>query len=164
VPGPLDIDPLPHPSTAAGPELAEGWTAWWQAIVALPKPSPHAPAGRGVADAFAPPDFPGLAAWPTLREVVARRWPQAHDWHSRRKDVGLATMALPGPNNSRIVAEVARRLGRPVPPFSLDLIVLPVRDDEVRRVHETRYLVPERVYDGPGWADRLRPLVTALSS
>jgi hypothetical protein len=61
-----------------------------------------------------------------------------------------------------LVQEVERSLGRPVKPFVLELILLPVRDDEVRRVHETRYLVPEQVYDGPGWPDVLRPLVISL--
>jgi hypothetical protein len=47
-----------------------------------------------------------------------------------------------------VALEVERELGRPLRPFRLDLVLLPVRDTTVRRVSDERYLVPERVFDG----------------
>ena len=38
------------------------------------------------------------------------------------------------------------------------------RSEEIREVTPTRYLVPESVYDGPGWTRWLRPVVTRLVS
>lgn len=49
-----------------------------------------------------------------------------------------------------------------VRPFLAEFVVLRVLDDEIRRVGESRYLVPERVYDGPRFAGWLRELVTRL--
>ncbi|WP_214102667.1 hypothetical protein [Acrocarpospora catenulata] len=42
------------------------------------------------------------------------------------------------------MAGVENELGREARPFSLELIVLPVQDDEIRAIHPHRYLVPER--------------------
>jgi len=38
-------------------------------------------------------------------------------------------------------------------------VVLPVRDEQVRPAGADRYLVPERLYDGPGWPGLLRGLL-----
>jgi hypothetical protein len=177
VPGPVEIDPVPVPSGAArdaglSAELAEGWTAWWHAAVREPARDPAA-AGFPAAEldgallarpamSLRPPDFDGLRPWPALREIAVRRWPQAHQWHSARKRAGVRVMAMAQPDNGRVVREVERSLGHRVRPFLLELIVLPVRDDEVRRVWEGRFLVPERVYDGPGWVDILQRMVVRL--
>ena len=37
--------------------------------------------------------------------------------------------------DGRVVKDLERRLGRTAPPFGAALLVLPVRDDEVRPVH-----------------------------
>jgi hypothetical protein len=163
VPGPLDISPLPARSTAPDADLATGWLAWWHAIVAMPAPVPPRPGA-----AFVPPDaglhppgFERLVPWPSLRDVVAGRWEEAHDWHSARKGAALAA-GRHIPRHSReneVVSRVERELRRRVAPFLLDLVALPVLDDEVRPVGGGRYLVPERVYDGPTWPDVLRDLV-----
>jgi hypothetical protein len=87
------------------------------------------------------------------------RWLEAHEWHSARKRSGVDGLLPLRPDNTRVVADVERSLGRNVRPFVLELIVLPVRDEEIRRV---RYLVPERVYDGPGWPDILQRTVVRL--
>jgi hypothetical protein len=178
VPGPLEIDPVPAPSTssAVGAQLAEGWTAWWDAIVGRSAPDPVV-ASFTVADivaeldpsafpapdeTFSPPDFPGLRQWPALREPMERRWLEAHEWHSAHKRSRVdGRLPLP-PNNSRVVADVERALGRDVRPFLLELIVLPVRDEAIRRVRDGRYLVPERLYYGPGWPDVLQRMVVRL--
>jgi hypothetical protein len=171
VPGPLEIDPPPPPSaTEPGPDLAEGWTAWWHAVVRQPRPAGPAAADRSLAPpgfaapdmSFGPPDFAGLTGWPALHEVVIRRWIEAHEWHSRRKRAAADRLPRNGSVENRVVREVERSLGRPVPPFVVEFVVLPVRDEQVRRVHEGRYLVPERVHDGTGWADELRRVVNRL--
>ncbi len=61
----------------------------------------------------------------------------------------------------RLSGSESWRIGRQVKPFSLESIVLPVLDDQVRQV---RYLAPRRVCDGPGWRDILRPSITALGT
>ena len=186
VPGPLDLDPVPPPSSwdAESPgdaaqraaELTEGWAAWWEGALHRPPPDPVALRLSGLAaelggsglpryeTLFMPPDFDGLRPWPALREVSTRRWLEAHEWHGARKRAGVAAMMRSRPDNGRVVREVEAALGRRVRPFVLELVVVPVRDDEVRRVIQGRYLVPERLYEGPGWADVLRRLVVRLGS
>ena len=59
----------------------------------------------------------------------------------------------------QVVAELERELGRKARPFSLDFVLLPVRDEQVRPAGTDRYLVPERVYDGLRWPEVLRGLL-----
>ncbi|GES27485.1 hypothetical protein Aple_103850 [Acrocarpospora pleiomorpha] len=165
VPGPLDVEPLPDrrtdPSDAA--ELAEGWLAWWRSLVTAPSTTlPLDRQNPPVAWSFTPPAFSGLHGFPALRQAVAGHWEEAHRWHSAQKSVGLASglhlhEKVP---TGQVVAEVENELGRKARPFSLELVVLPVRDDEIRPVGPYRYLVPERVHDGPRWPGLLRSLVT----
>jgi hypothetical protein len=162
VPGMADIEPLPDPSTGLpdAAELAAGWLAWWQSLVDLPPVSP--PSGQAhppAVLAFGPPDFPGLASWPALQRVVTRRWRQAHDWHTARMKAGLEAGIHGDARIGQVVADLERELGRKARPFSLDLVLLPVRDEQVRPVGPDRYMVPERVYDGPRWPRLLRGLL-----
>lgn len=180
VPGPLDIDPVPPPSPTEveghrarqrADEMAEGWAAWWDVEVHQAQEPPLVAQlvgeldGRGYRRpdfSYRPPDFDGLRRWPYLREVVERRWMEALQWKGGRERP--FDRAFRSPDNGAVVRDVERWLGRPVRPFRLELIVLPVRDDEVRRVWDERYLVPERVYEGPGWPDILQRLVVRLGS
>ena len=162
VPGPVDIDPLPDPSTdrSEAAELAAGWLAWWQSLIALPPLSPPFDrAHRPAVLAFGPPGFPGLADWPALQRVVTRRWRQADDWHTARMKAGLEAGPHGGARTGQVVADLERELGRKARPFSLDLVLLPVRDDQVRPIGPDRFLVPEGVYDGPRWPGLLRGLL-----
>ncbi len=163
VPGPIDIDQLPDPPQAEpGKQVAEGWLAWWHALLQVPSPTLPGSACPYPVGAFSPPDFSGLARWPALHEVVARRWKTAQEWHSARKRAGVAAMTHHG-REPFLVREVERSLGRRVAPFSLDLVLLPVRNDKIRHVQGTRYLVPEHIYDAPGWAESLRALVVQVT-
>jgi hypothetical protein len=155
---------------------AEAWLSWWEALTRKPR----SPSG-GVADLaaelklmagppppevlFFPPDFPGLAHWPVLARVVARRWPEANRWHTQRKIAGVSGLRRrpPSARESRLVAEVERELGRRVPPFDLEFTLLPVRDREIRQLAATRYLVPETVYGGSDWIEWLRALVLRIA-
>jgi hypothetical protein len=163
MPGPLDIDPLPQPSVPSPTGLDEGWLGWWHTLIDNPRPAslslthPHAEL------TFSPPDFTGLTAWPTLREIVSHRWMEAHNWHTARKQAGVRSGSHKSLRENQVVAGVERSLGRRVAPFSLDFILLPVRDHEIREIQPTSYLVPEQVYDGPQWVDWLRGLVTRLA-
>jgi hypothetical protein len=175
VPGPLDIDALPEPSTGpdkrrfADPaqvlahDLVPGWLGWWDGLARMPRWRPEQMSGPPPQLAFLPPDFPGLARWPDLQRVVAERWQEGHEWHTRRKFAGIHH-DVPQPRESLLVLDVERELGRRVPAFELEFILLPVLDEEIREVTPTRYLVPESVYDGPGWTEWLRPLVLRLAS
>jgi hypothetical protein len=162
VPGAADVEPLPDPGTdpSNAAELAAGWLAWWHSLIELPPlPPPSDPADPPALLAFSPPDFPGLAAWPALRRAVTRRWIQADDWHNARKKAGLETGLHHNAPIGQVVAGLERELGRKARPFSLDFVLLPVRDEQVRPAGADRYLVPERVYDGPQWPGLLRALL-----
>lgn len=175
VPGPLDIEPLPEPTTGPDDNLAEGWSGWWTALTSQPRwPSGRLidlPAERAIMAGppparvqFVPPDFPGLARWPALQRVVARRWPEASRWHNDRKIAGIrAKRHRSSTMDGLVVAEVERTLGRRMPAFSVEFVVVPVRDTQIRRLTETRYLVPEAIYGEPDWAEWLRVLVMRLA-
>jgi hypothetical protein len=163
VPGPAEVDPLPERSTAPADdsELAAGWLAWWQALAgSLPLREPLAPSRLPSALVFTgPPDFAGLADWPVLRRVVAARWNEARDWHDRRKKAGLAAGHPHDLRTVQAVRDLERELGRPVKPFDLDFVLLPVRDGQIRQMGPTGYLIPERLYDGPRWPELVRELL-----
>ncbi len=161
VPGPLDFDLGAAASVATNGELAEQWLLWWKALLNLPAPRAEIPTELPEM-AYSPPDFPGLAQWPVLRERVLRRWSEAYDWHSDRKYAELRRHAVPSPHEGAVVRQVEESLGRAVRPFNVQFVLLPVADDTVRQANEARYLVPERVYDGPGWPDWLRGLVERI--
>jgi hypothetical protein len=57
------------------------------------------------------------------------------------------------------VHDLERELGRPVMPFELDFVILPVRDDQIRQTRPDRYLIPERLRDGSRWPQLLRDLL-----
>ena len=161
VPGPLDAelsaDPTADPADAA--ELAAGWQAWWRTVVLTVSD----PGDLTLARSFSPPDFTGLREWPALSRVVAGRWEAAARWHNTRKRTGLRAGLHHDPRMNTVVTEVEQELGRKARPFALDLVVVPVRDDEIRLVAPGRYLVPERVYDSPDWPGILRSLVVPVA-
>lgn len=162
VPGPLDDDGpalglaatasdggSAAPSSSARGDFAADWLAWWRAIAA----------GR---TEDARPDLDALAARPALARLAAAREREFHAWHGARKVAALRTAPVDGRREVHLVRALERRRGRAAAPFRLELLVLPVRDDEVRRVRADRYLVPERVYDAADWPERLEPLVVPL--
>jgi hypothetical protein len=163
VPGPAEIDPLPGRSAASGEEagLAAGWLAWWQALAGAPPLREPMDLSRLPSEmVFAgPPDFAGLAGWPVLQRVAAARWREANDWHNQRKRAGLAAGPQHDLRTVHTVNGLEQELGRPVKPFELDFVLLPVRDDQIRQVRPDRYLIPESLRDGPRWPRLLRELV-----
>jgi len=163
VPGPADIEPLPEPGTdpSHAAELAAGWLAWWHSLTGMPPLAPpsgmsHPPAVMAFSGSAG---FPGLAGWPVLQRAVARRWRQAQDWHNARMQAGLEAGLYHDRRTGQVVAGLERELGRAARPFSVDFVLLPVRDDQIRPAGADRYLVPERVHDGPQWPDLLRTLL-----
>jgi hypothetical protein len=163
VPGPAEIDALPERSTGAADagELAAGWLAWWQALAGqFPLREPLDPARLPSAMVFTgPPDFTGLADWPVLRRVVAARWDEATAWYRGRARAGLAAGPARDLRTVHGVQALERELGRPVKPFHLDFALLPVRDDQIRALRPGRYLVPQRLRDGPRWPELLRAVL-----
>ena len=163
IPGPAEIDTLPDRSAAPADqgELAAGWLAWWRALTeAPPLREPLNPPQLPSAMVFTrPPDFAGLAGWPVLQRVVAARWHEAKDWHDRRKWAGLAAGPARDMRTVQTVRDLKWELGRPVKPFELDFVLLPVRDDQIRQIRPDRYLVPESLRDGPRWPQLLRELL-----
>jgi hypothetical protein len=134
VPADLVVEPSPA-RTERGVDLdeaAEGWLHWWE---------------RALDGAFIDPA--DIERWPTLHRVVAGRWREATSWLSNRKRAA---------STGDVVKHLERELGR-APVFALDLPVLPVDEDELRRIGEDRWIVPERVYLDPAWPDRLSELV-----
>jgi hypothetical protein len=66
-------------------------------------------------------------------------------------------------DNGEVVRAVEAALGRRARPFRLDLTLLRVRDDRILRPEPDHYLVPERVYAGPGWPGWLRSVVERIA-
>jgi hypothetical protein len=160
VPGPLDIDRPPPPISTGDEVVCEQWLSWWYSLVA-PLLQPQ-PLDIGLEPALDTPDPLGLAPFPVLAALVAKRWPQVREWQIERQRHPMAQRDPHSMLANDVVRELERAWGRRVRPFSLDFVLLPVRDDEIRKVDEERYLVPERVYHGPGWEGWLRDLVTRI--
>lgn len=163
VPGPTDIELLPDPTTdpSHAGELAAGWLAWWHSLTGMPPLAPRPDMSRPPAVmAFTSSEgFQGLADWPVLHLAVSRRWRQAQDWHNARMQAGLDAGLHHDMRTGQVVAGLERELGRTARPFSVEFVLLPVRDDQIRPAGADRYLVPERVHDGPQWPDLLRRLL-----
>jgi len=156
VPGPADLDHPPAPISTSDETLGAEWLGWWYSLVA---PERRLPAPTFDAEpAYDTPDPLGLAPYPTLAAVVARRWREAMRWQNSRGHPAH-TMTV-----TNVVAEVERDLGRPVAPFNVEFLVLPVRDEVIRPVSEVRFLVPEPAMDGARWSAWLRTLFTRLGS
>lgn len=160
VPGPVDLDEPPAPRQPPGHVPGAEWLGWWLSLVdptgqrSIPRPD--------VEPADDTPDPLGLAPWPALRQVVAERWPEAHEWHVARQRDQLARLG-PAPSAAAdVVRRVERSLGRSLRPFSVEIVLLPVRDEVIRRVGQERYLVPERVHDSARWEVWLRDLVLRI--
>jgi hypothetical protein len=156
VPGPLALDPLPEPSVGPDADLGPAWLGWWRTVIGLPSWTYDASAVRQSYVDFCGPDVLGLARWPELQRVAADRWPEARQWHHRRDEQDGPRRSPPSPNLNEAVRDVERELDRPLRPIRLDMVVLPVRDGTIRRVSGERYLVPERVFDGPRFTEWLR--------
>jgi hypothetical protein len=168
IPGPLDIAELPAPTSVAPDDLVAGWVAWWTEIVrGGPADAPILPGDfTGMVSA----DFPALAGWPALQSVARARWDEAMAWHASRKQdlqsrrFGLGEPALPAWGSAHLSETLelwGRRLGRQA---HLELAVLPVIDHEIRTATENRYLVSERSYNQPGFAEALTAHIERLWS
>jgi hypothetical protein len=156
VPGPLDLDHPPAPISAADDTLAEQWLGWWHSLVA---PGRSALAGAALEPAHGSPDPLGLAPYPALAALVTRRWTQVLEWERGAR----TPPQIPPPSTiNEVVRDVQTAAGRPIRPFKLEFVLLPVRDDVIREVTPERYLVPARVYDTPQWSEWLRDLVTRI--
>jgi hypothetical protein len=163
IPGPLELDPAPAPSASRGTrdQLAREWWGWWHSLVDAPGQD-RDPAQPVPEPAYDTPDPLGLAGRPALSALVARRWPEVRDWQNERTRSGVTEHLPPPLVDVQVVQDFERAVGRPARPFDVELIVLPVRDDVVRWVFDHRYLVPERVYDGPAWPPWLRDLLRRI--
>ncbi len=113
-------------------------------------------------ESYGPPDFAGLAGSPALAAITRARWEEAHRWHRRRKRHGIAELR-PSETNLEVVASVEREIGHPAAPFEVEFVILPVLDDEIRRVRDLRFLVPERVYTSARWPQWLHGLVRSVA-
>ncbi|OIV35272.1 hypothetical protein BIV57_22410 [Mangrovactinospora gilvigrisea] len=152
VPGPLDVDPGELPAPGAGADRTgweEAWLAWWRTALL------GAAAGTG-----AEAELPG-----PLGRAVAARVQEALRWQEGRKKAGMDVF-LAGRGReltvTRTVAELEEELGREARAFDAELVMLPVLEDEVRRVGPAKWLVPERVRLGPDWPDVARRLLEPL--
>lgn len=163
VPGPLDIDPQPAPSRSGGLSddvLGAEWLGWWLSLVDPTRQPVRPRAGLEPADDT--PDPLGLAPYPALRPIVARRAGDAGSWHNARRDRDFERHVPGSSVTGGIANEMERSLGRPLRPFSVEFVLLPVRDEVIRRVDEKRYLIPEQVYDSHRWPVWLRNLLARI--
>jgi hypothetical protein len=173
VPGPLDIDPLPEPASPNGEALVEGWLYWWRAALSLQLRS-----GQRVRDRagdvelvgegpVAPPDFGALDPYPELQRVVVARWPEMARWQGSRKTAGMMELhRASGQGRHRtgdVVRAVEAEVGHRAAPFELNLVFLPVAEDEIRGIGGRTFLVPERLRDTPVYEVWLHQVVRALA-
>jgi hypothetical protein len=167
VPGPLDMGDLPPPSGEPhGSRLGAEWLAWWTALVDRRPRPPPAPPDDDAEPARDTPDPLGLARLPVLRGHVARRRTEFLHWRTAyHRTHGTFARRRPAGDlrDNDTVREVEATLGRRAAPFSLGFTLLPVRDDQIRPVGAAHYLVPERVYLGPGWPAWLRAVVAEVA-
>lgn len=150
IPGPLDADL----SGAFGdPVLGPQWSDWWHAMLL----SPHAVRGGPF------PGADGLAGFPELHAFVAARWRDAVAWHGDRQRRGLATHPPADRTATEVVQAFEARTGRRARGFHAEILVIPVRDDVIRRIDGERYLIPEPVYTSRRWRVWLSGLVDRLA-
>jgi hypothetical protein len=106
--------------------------------------------------------------------IREERWNEEYDvplWFRAAERIGVpAGGVVPGPaeidplpDRSAALADASELaagwFGRRVKPFELDFVLLPVRDDQIRPLRPGRYLVPQRLRDGPRWPRILRELL-----
>jgi hypothetical protein len=172
VPGPLVIDRVPDPSVDDSSPLADGWRYWWETLLCAPELRPPiTPRQIEEIQAFGAPDFDVLFDFPALQRVVRSRWEEANAWQSPRTRAGVeaftaAHRSRRGPDqhgDGAVVRAVEQEIGRKAKPFSLKLIVLPVRDDEIRAVGDHTFLVSEDVYQSEAYNTWLYGVVRALA-
>jgi hypothetical protein len=163
VPGPLDCDTLPGPSTGDQPGLGAEWLAWWWSIIDMSERPPILPPDLVTEPAYDTPDPLGLARLPLMRKVVARRYAEHLSWNINRDRDTDRRQRMNGTRTTEVVRSIEADLGRKVRPFEVRVTLLPVRDDRIRQVTETTYLVPEQVYDGPDWPIWLRSLLLRIA-
>ena len=169
VTGPPEVVPLPERSVASGDELTEGWLWWWRTLLARSsRRTPPGPADMAELQGFSPPDFEALAGYPQLRRVVSTRWGEANAWHSARKRAGIEAFRAGERGRGRdregaAVRAVEAEIGHTAAPFSLQIIVLPVQDAQIRSAGTSTFLVSERVYASSGYDNWLRTLLRALA-
>jgi hypothetical protein len=168
VPGPLDVDPVPTPSVASGEPLREDWLFWWHAALRLLLIPPQELRARfDDLEAFGPPAFEGLDAYPDLQRATVARWHEAQGWHMARKRAGIEAMrqapARQRLREGEIVRAVEAEIGHKASPFALRLVILPVADDEIRSLGNHTFLVPERLRATDAYERWLYRVVRALS-
>ena len=161
---------------------ARDWPAWWRALVAAHRLGPaHRELGLDpVFELYDPPGFRSLAATPALRAVVAASDGPFRSWWSG--DLGQPRPPGPGfgiPGQAgalidrlhatgmlanEVVAEVERRLGRPVRPFHLAIDHLAVSGYDAWPVDDGYALASLRLREHrPAFTDWLHPLVLRLA-
>jgi hypothetical protein len=140
--------------------IAEQWLGWWYSLIA-PKWRSLAP-GKNLEPAYDTLDPLGLAPYPELAAIAGRRGAEALAWQSARQNEWVRRHLPPSGTAGEVVREVERAAGRKVKLFVAEFVLIPVRDDVVRRIEDERHLVPEHLIDGPHWADWVRDLVTRI--
>jgi hypothetical protein len=152
VPGPLDADDVPAVAGELDPALGPQWSAWWHAMLQDPETMRGGPF----------PGADGLADAPQLAALVEARWLEAQHWHSARQRRELNPETAVSKVAGEVVREFERDHARTARPFSASFLVVPVRDDTIRRIHGHHYLVPECVYTGRRWRVWLTDLVAKI--
>ncbi|WP_432537891.1 hypothetical protein [Kineococcus arenarius] len=129
VPGLPDLPPLDPParplgsaaSPPAGREAAAlQWARWWAGAF---------PGGPQALTSLLPPSFPGLRGMAELRGLAELGVDEAVAWagRARQREARVVADVPVALFETTLLARVERELGRRVLPFTLDVVVLPVR-------------------------------------
>lgn len=99
------------------------WARWW---------ADSFPGGPQALTSILPPRFPGLRGMPELRGLAELDMDDAIAWcaRARRAEAEALTAAPSALFETNLITEVERELGRRFRPFSLPVVVLPVRGRE----------------------------------
>jgi hypothetical protein len=167
VPGPLADGPVPKRTTSPSTELSVAWINWWTAIVAggiIRTPQGTAISGEWVG--MVEPEFSGLGPWPALQSPARARYPEAKAWHDARGRAGLDRLPESIPTRSLDVVgptleRWGKRLGREA---VVELLALPVTDDEIRPIREDLFMVSESLCLRADFGQRLAAFVDGLWS
>lgn len=163
IPGPMHLDMArERAAQRTSAELVAEWAAWWHALVTIRSARPTRFV-RPEAGPYDPPAFVGVERWPILYQLVLEHWQEAVRRSADRLHAGIEADTYRSASDSKIIADIEIGLGRTVRPFQLELTLLPVQDDGVRRVSANHCLVPEALYDGARWPSALRTLVAPLA-
>jgi hypothetical protein len=174
---------LPHcvPATTrangeGSEEAARQWDLWWERSLSNNWNGPDQSQEQLAAMWWLPPDFESLHSTPALQEVVARHFSDARQWaRDRKKEYVELMIGTPDPrpfhrgrpgrglDETKLVADLERNLGRRARPFQLQITEIPVAGKELWQLDPHHVLLTaELLRDSDEYRGRITPVLQTL--